>query len=79
MGTVIIAREWWDRTYGNTYQSIRVVQDGRVVYTGGLHYGHGHLTAEQRAAEHVELRQPVYTEVMRVGRKRDAYREGVNL
>jgi hypothetical protein len=37
----IEARRWFQRTYGNTYHSVRVHQDGVVIYSSGRTYGYG--------------------------------------
>jgi hypothetical protein len=36
----IEARQWHDRTYGNTYYSARVFIDGQELYTTGMRYGY---------------------------------------
>jgi hypothetical protein len=41
---VVIARRWFDRTYGNSYYTARVVVDGETVATVPFDYGHGDLT-----------------------------------
>lgn len=46
---VIMVREWRDRTYGNTYYSASIIANGEHVYTLPMTYGHGELTAVNRA------------------------------
>jgi hypothetical protein len=36
----IEARQWWDKSGGNTYYSARVSIDGVWLYTTGLRYGY---------------------------------------
>jgi hypothetical protein len=45
----IIVREWFDKTYGNTYYSAKIVANGELVHTFGMSYGHGELTVLYRA------------------------------
>lgn len=40
----IIVREWFDKTYGNTYHSAKVVANGKTVAVIPMTYGHGDLT-----------------------------------
>jgi hypothetical protein len=46
---VVIARRWFDRTYGNSYYTARVVVDGRDVATVRRTYGHGEGTYRNEA------------------------------
>lgn len=41
---VVAARHYFDRTYGNSYYTARVIVDGREVATVPFTYGHGDLT-----------------------------------
>jgi hypothetical protein len=36
----IIGRRWFQRTYGNTYHSVKVYVDGDCVYSSGQVYGY---------------------------------------
>ena len=41
MSIHIEGRRWFQRTYGNTYHSVRIFKDGELVFTSGEHYGYG--------------------------------------
>ena len=41
MHTVIIGRRWFQKTYGNTYHSVTVIQDGETVGRVDCAYGYG--------------------------------------
>lgn len=41
---VVAARHYFDRTYGNSYYTARVIVDGREVAVVPFTYGHGDLT-----------------------------------
>jgi hypothetical protein len=45
----IIVREWFDKTYGNTYYSAAIFANGERVYTFPMSYGHGEYTVLERA------------------------------
>lgn len=44
-GLLVIVNKWFDRTYGNTYHAIRILdKDNNIIYTdekGSFHYGYG--------------------------------------
>lgn len=46
----VIGRRWFDRTYGNTYFSVRCYADGELVAEQPYEYGYGDQW-EQRACE----------------------------
>jgi hypothetical protein len=50
----IEARTWLDRTYGNTYYSLRVTGEGLDLVVP-MSYGHGTLTFRHRAATELGL------------------------
>lgn len=37
----IEGRRWFQKTYGNTYHSVRIWQDGRLLVTRPYQYGYG--------------------------------------
>lgn len=37
----ILARRWFDKTYGNTYHSVKVYVDGKLIGTQPFAYGYG--------------------------------------
>jgi hypothetical protein len=37
----IEGRRWFQKTYGNTYHSVRIYKDGECIYYSGKHYGYG--------------------------------------
>lgn len=87
----IEGREWFDKTYGNSYWSSQVQINGKVVMTlGGLHYGYGdfyqHATLQELIkrgllAEGLDsayaLRQAGidYYTTKATGKKRDLHKE----
>lgn len=48
------ARTWFDKTYGNTYYSLRIMGEGLDVVVP-MSYGHGTLTFRHRAATELGL------------------------
>ena len=41
-GTIhITARRWFQKTYGNTYHSVRIYRDGELIATLPFQYGYG--------------------------------------
>ena len=41
MSLHISARRWFNRTYGNTYHSVRIYQDGKQIACLPYQYGYG--------------------------------------
>ena len=37
----IEGRRWFQRTYGNTYHTVRIFVDGELVHTSDRYYGYG--------------------------------------
>jgi len=48
------ARTWFDKTYGNTYYSLRITGEGLDLVVP-MTYGHGTLTFRHRAATELGL------------------------
>ena len=36
----IEGRAWWDKTYGNTYHSVRILANGEIIGQVGMTYGY---------------------------------------
>lgn len=51
-------REWFDRTYGNSYYSARVYMDGEHIFTTGLTYGYDFAYEDEVARELVRRNLP---------------------
>jgi hypothetical protein len=58
----ILGRRWFDKTYGNTYHSVRAIVDGEEVVSVPFHYGYGD-----------QYQQTAYNELVKVG----ALQEGI--
>ena len=50
----IIVREWFDKTYGNTYHSAKIVANGETVTHLPMTYGRGDLTYLEAASKAVQ-------------------------
>lgn len=49
---VVCARSWFDKTYGNSYYTLRCfVNGGNLLVTGHIRYGHGASTFWETAKE----------------------------
>lgn len=60
----IIVREYWDKTYGNTYHSARIVANGETVAVVPMTYGHGdhtYLATGSKAAQDAGYQLPPFT------------------
>lgn len=51
----VCVREWFDRTYGNTYHTIRILGSDGTDTILPFAYGHGGLTYLQKAANSVGI------------------------
>lgn len=38
---IIIGKRWFDKTYGNTYHSVRITEDGKEIAYAPYQYGYG--------------------------------------
>lgn len=85
----VCVREWFDRTYGNTYHTIRVIGTDGTDTILPFAYGHGDLTYLQKAAYSVGIgpetfhamdwaeRRTLFTlDVVTVKAKRDMHEGG---
>lgn len=74
----ISAREWFDKTYGNTYHSVRVwdtVTGESAVVPFAYGHGHGTLVAAAERALGVVIERGTYVlDCADVARKRDLHR-----
>jgi len=50
---VIVGKRWFQKTYGNTYHTVRIIVDGKCVQNVGRTYGYG-TQYEQTAAAWLE-------------------------
>jgi hypothetical protein len=38
---IIDGKRWFQKTYGNTYHSVKVIVNGKSLGNSGIHYGYG--------------------------------------
>lgn len=60
----IIVREYWDKTYGNTYHSLHILANGETIAVVPMTYGHGDLTylfVASKAAQDLGYQLPPFT------------------
>lgn len=82
---VLCVRSWFDKHYGNSYYTMRVIVNGHSLITGMMRYGHSHSmyweTAKQMMREaHYEVDEMTASlavfDVCEVSRRKDLHGGG---
>jgi len=74
MVIIIKAKRWFDKTYGNTYHSVQVYKNGKLIGTQPMTYGYG--DAYMQSAFDVMQRKGIFKktgEKMKSGTDKDYY------